>query len=58
MTNCEKYKLKGVKLYTAEWRGDRKGYKLSDQESYKHLERGEKLASRTSTSIRARRSCR
>ncbi len=35
----EKHKLKGVKLYTAEWRGESKGYKLTDKESYK-LSRG------------------
>ena len=32
--SVEKYKIKGVKLYTAEWRGEVKGYKLTDQESY------------------------
>ena len=39
----EKYKISGVKLYTAEWKGDSKGYKLSDKESYKFLEAAEKL---------------
>ena len=34
----EKYKLKGLKLYTAEWRGESKGYKLSDKASYQYLE--------------------
>lgn len=38
-----KYNLKGVKLYTAEWRGDSRGYKLSDPWCYKYLERCEKL---------------
>ena len=38
-----KYKIKGVKLYTAEWRGDSKGYKLSDPGAQKYLERCEKL---------------
>ena len=28
---AEKYKIKGVKLYTAEWKGDSKGYKLTDK---------------------------
>ena len=28
---AEKYKIKGVKLYTAEWRGDSRGYKLTDK---------------------------
>jgi predicted TIM-barrel fold metal-dependent hydrolase len=40
---AEKYKLKGVKLYTAEWRGDSKGYKLSDKEAQRYLERCVKL---------------
>ncbi len=39
----EQYKIKGVKLYTAEWHGDSKGYKLSDPWAYKYLERCEKL---------------
>jgi predicted TIM-barrel fold metal-dependent hydrolase len=38
-----KYKLKGVKLYTAEWKGDSKGYKLSDDHAKRYLERAEKL---------------
>lgn len=37
------YGIKGVKLYTAEWRGDSKGYKLSDPESYRFLEECVKL---------------
>jgi predicted TIM-barrel fold metal-dependent hydrolase len=37
------HKLKGVKLYTAEWNGESKGYKLSDPWSYRYLERAEKL---------------
>ena len=40
---AEKYQLKGVKLYTAEWRGESRGYKMSDKETYKYLERCEKL---------------
>jgi uncharacterized protein len=40
---AERYKLKGVKLYTAEWRGDSKGYKLTDKDSYKFLETAQKL---------------
>jgi predicted TIM-barrel fold metal-dependent hydrolase len=35
--------IKGVKLYTAEWRGTSKGYKLTDAESYRFLEECEKL---------------
>jgi predicted TIM-barrel fold metal-dependent hydrolase len=30
--------IKGVKLYTAEWRGSSKGYKLSSPEAYRYLE--------------------
>ena len=41
--NCEKYQLKGVKLYTAEWRGESKGYKLTDKDAYKFLESAQKL---------------
>jgi uncharacterized protein len=40
---AERYQLKGVKLYTAEWRGDSKGYKLTDKDSYKFLEAAQKL---------------
>jgi uncharacterized protein len=39
----EKYKVKGVKLYTAEWKGASKGYKLTDKASYKFLEAAQKL---------------
>ncbi|WP_420135258.1 amidohydrolase family protein [Rhodopseudomonas sp.] len=41
--DVEKYKLTGVKLYTAEWRGDSKGYRLDDKESYRFLEEAQKL---------------
>lgn len=40
---AEKYKLKGVKLYTAEWHGDSKGYRLDDKECYRFLEAAQKL---------------
>jgi Amidohydrolase len=40
--NCEKFDVKGVKLYTVEWRGGSKGYKLTDKESYKFLEAAQK----------------
>jgi predicted TIM-barrel fold metal-dependent hydrolase len=40
---AEKYNLKGIKLYTAEWKGDSKGYKLSDKECYRYLEAAQKL---------------
>jgi uncharacterized protein len=39
----EQHKIKGVKLYTAEWRGESRGYKLSDPWAYKYLERCETL---------------
>ncbi len=32
-----------MKPYTAEWRGDFKGYKLSDEETYRYLEAAQKL---------------
>jgi uncharacterized protein len=35
----KRYDLKGVKLYTAEWRGDSKGWKLSDPWAKRYLER-------------------
>ncbi|WP_252315028.1 amidohydrolase family protein [Sinobaca sp. H24] len=40
---AKKYNLKGVKLYTAEWRGDSKGYKLSDPWAVKYLKKCEEL---------------
>lgn len=39
----EKYGLKGVKLYTAEWKGDSKGWKLSDPWAYRYLEKCREL---------------
>ena len=30
--------LKGVKLYTAEWKGDSRGYKMSDKITYEYLD--------------------
>ena len=36
---AERWQLKGVKLYTAEWRGDSKGWKLSDPWAYRYLEK-------------------
>ena len=32
------YNYKGVKLYTAEWYGNSRGYKVSDPEAYRYLE--------------------
>jgi predicted TIM-barrel fold metal-dependent hydrolase len=40
---AEKYKLQGVKLYTAEWRGESKGYRLDDKQTYRFLEAAQKL---------------
>lgn len=39
----EKYNWQGVKLYTADWYKDSKGYKLSDPWSYRYLEKCEEL---------------
>ena len=41
--NVAKYKPLGAKLYTAEWNGDSRGYKLSDPECYRFLERAQEL---------------
>ena len=40
---AEKHKLKGLKLYTAEWKGESKGWKLSDKMTYRYFEAAEKL---------------
>jgi predicted TIM-barrel fold metal-dependent hydrolase len=40
---AETYKLKGIKLYTAEWRGESKGYKLTDPWAQRYLAHAEKL---------------
>jgi uncharacterized protein len=36
---AQTYKLKGVKLYTADWNGSSKGYKLSDPWARRYLEK-------------------
>jgi predicted TIM-barrel fold metal-dependent hydrolase len=41
-----RWNLKGVKLYTAEWKGDSKGWKLTDPWAYRYLERCEQLGIR------------
>src|SRR5919106_3493062 len=41
--DAEKYGLKGVKLYTAEWNCGSRGYKLSDPEAYVFLARAQEL---------------
>ena len=43
---AERWKLKGVKLYTAEWKGESKGWKLSDPWSYRYLEKCRELGIR------------
>jgi predicted TIM-barrel fold metal-dependent hydrolase len=35
----EQYDLQGVKLYTAEWRGDSKGWRLDSDESFEFLQK-------------------
>ena len=40
---AERWNLKGVKLYTAEWRGASKGWKLTDDWSYRYLEKAQEL---------------
>jgi predicted TIM-barrel fold metal-dependent hydrolase len=35
----KRWGIKGVKLYTAEWKGDSKGWKLTDPESYRYLDK-------------------
>jgi uncharacterized protein len=39
----EEFKIRGVKLYTAEWRGDSKGYKLTDKWAGRYLEKCQQL---------------
>jgi uncharacterized protein len=43
---ADRWSLKGVKLYTAEWKGDSKGWKLTDPWSYRYLERCQDLGIR------------
>lgn len=35
----ERFRIRGVKLYTAEWHGDSKGYKLTEPWAYRYLEK-------------------
>jgi predicted TIM-barrel fold metal-dependent hydrolase len=35
----ERYKLKGVKLYTAEWKGESRGWRLDSDESHRYLDK-------------------
>lgn len=39
----EKYRIRGVKLYTAEWRGASRGYKLTDPWAERYLEKCQEL---------------
>lgn len=39
----QRYRLQGVKLYTAEWKGDSKGWKLSDPWAKRYLEKCREL---------------
>jgi len=38
-----RWNIKGVKLYTAEWRGDSRGWKLTDAEARRYLEKCQEL---------------
>jgi len=40
---AQEYDLQGVKLYTAEWHGSSKGWKLNDKWSYRYLEKCQEL---------------
>jgi predicted TIM-barrel fold metal-dependent hydrolase len=39
----ERWHPKGVKLYTAEWMGDSRGWTLKDPEAYRYLEKAQQL---------------
>ncbi|MFI5611919.1 amidohydrolase family protein [Amycolatopsis sp. NPDC051903] len=41
--DAKRFNLKGVKLYTAEWFGDSRGWKLDDKWSYRYLEAAQEL---------------
>ncbi|MFC5996158.1 amidohydrolase family protein [Pseudonocardia hispaniensis] len=41
--DAERYNLKGVKLYTAEWNAGSRGYKLTDPAAYRFLEKAQEL---------------
>jgi predicted TIM-barrel fold metal-dependent hydrolase len=41
--DADRFGLKGVKLYTAEWHGNSRGYKLTDPWTYRYLEACEEL---------------
>jgi predicted TIM-barrel fold metal-dependent hydrolase len=39
----EKYQIQGIKLYTAEWRGESRGWSLHDDWAYRYLEKCQQL---------------
>ncbi len=41
--DTKRWNLQGVKLYTAEWKGDSRGWKLTDPEAYEYLAKSEEL---------------
>ncbi|QNN53955.1 amidohydrolase family protein [Nocardioides mesophilus] len=41
--DAERFHLKGVKLYTAEWHGESRGYKLDDPWAYRYFEAAQEL---------------
>ncbi|GAA4541327.1 amidohydrolase family protein [Pseudonocardia xishanensis] len=41
--DAKRFDLKGCKLYTAEWHGDSRGWKLDDPWSYRYLEAAQEL---------------
>jgi predicted TIM-barrel fold metal-dependent hydrolase len=41
--DAKRFNLQGVKLYTAEWNGESRGYKLSDPWAYRYLEACQEL---------------
>lgn len=43
---AEKYQIRGVKLYTAEWKGNSKGWKLTDPWAQRYLEKCQQLGIR------------
>jgi predicted TIM-barrel fold metal-dependent hydrolase len=41
--DAKTYNWKGIKLYTAEWKGNSKGWKLTDPWAYRYLEKSQEL---------------
>jgi uncharacterized protein len=44
--DAERWGLQGVKLYTAEWKGESRGWKLTDPEAYRYLVKCQELGIR------------